>query len=560
MLKNSTLSNIIKIYGITDFNVRVKLFTLISLALISSLLELSSMAGIYPLINQESNSQIYEIISYFATPNRIIIFNIIVACLILSNIVKLLILKYSSHLAYNLGASIISKIHFSIISNSSTNFIEYNSSKYLNIILNGGNDLVAGILMSINLVTNILMIILISTGFYIVSGPQALWFLIGILFLYSLVFKNSRKIIFNNSLLINTSFEKSIKIANESFECYKEIKILKLEVYFNHLFESLIFNARNLQAKNNYMSGSPKSLIEIFMLVAFILISSFSDETNITNNISFIAIILVLSQRLLPLVQNAYNSYTLLLSVNNSISQIINTGFLNSYKELANETKLNSNFTSEFSNFQIKNLSFKLNDIKLFSNLTIEFNKGEKIALVGPSGSGKSTLIEIILGFKKPTCGEIFINNEQIYDYYLNFGSYFAYVPQTIALIDTTIKNNIALGIKNDNIDVQKIEFLLDICLLNSQSLEQDVGQQGNKLSGGQKQRIAIARALYQNPSILILDEATSGLDRETEKKLVKNIYENFKDLTLLVVTHNKDLANHMDRIINLSEISNLNK
>ena len=163
------------------------------------------------------------------------------------------------------------------------------------------------------------------------------------------------------------------------------------------------------------------------------------------------------------------------------------------------------------------------------------------IGFVGESGSGKSTLVDIILGLLKQTNGSLFIDDVQYHDFRLNS---IGYVPQDIYLTDDTIEQNIALGINKNNIDKDRISEVLEITKLNNNinNLEKgvlnEVGDKGIKLSGGQLQRIGIARALYLNPDILILDEPSSALDIDTEKHILDLVYSLNTKQTIIIISH----------------------
>ena len=185
----------------------------------------------------------------------------------------------------------------------------------------------------------------------------------------------------------------------------------------------------------------------------------------------------------------------------------------------------------------------------------MEIRQGQKIGFIGKSGAGKSTLIDLILGLIKPTKGNIFedglILNENIKPWQKLIG----YVPQDIYLLDDTIKNNIAFGLNANDINQEVILKSLELSRLKDyvSSLEKKentvVGNRGIKVSGGQKQRIGIARALYHNPRILILDEATSSLDTINERKIMEEIYNIAENITLIIVTHRHKSVSNCDKI-----------
>ena len=165
----------------------------------------------------------------------------------------------------------------------------------------------------------------------------------------------------------------------------------------------------------------------------------------------------------------------------------------------------------------------------MLKDINIEIKKNTKVGIIGPSGSGKSTLLDLITGLHSPDKGAIFCDNIDIDTNKPGWQKKLGYVPQTIYLLDDSIKNNIAFGIEEEKINNTKVFESLEKSQLtefiNSLPEKENtiIGNNGIRLSGGQRQRIGIARALYSNPEIIILDEATSSLDMENEKKIMEN-------------------------------------
>ena len=196
-------------------------------------------------------------------------------------------------------------------------------------------------------------------------------------------------------------------------------------------------------------------------------------------------------------------------------------------------------------------------------NLTI--NKGEKIGIIGETGSGKSTLLDLIMGLFKPTNGRILIdgvdiNNKQNNNFLISWRNSIASVSQTIFLRDTTIGQNIAFGCnKYENININKLikvakaACIYDFVQDSVNSFRTFVGERGIKLSGGQLQRVGIARALYKDSEIIILDESTSSLDQKTEERVIKSIYEYNKNITLIMVAHRISTLRKCSKIIEIN-------
>ena len=190
----------------------------------------------------------------------------------------------------------------------------------------------------------------------------------------------------------------------------------------------------------------------------------------------------------------------------------------------------------------------------------------EIIGIIGPSGSGKSTLINLLMGVEFTNEGSILIDNVVLKNSNSRkWQEKIGYVPQTIFLTDDTIKKNIALGQEEDFIDNQKIMKLINDCQLSDfvkklkLKEETNVGELGSKISEGQKQRLGIARALYRNPDILVLDEFTSSLDIETENEIMEIIRDLKGRKTVFIVSHRKNPIKYCDKVINLEELNKIN-
>ena len=186
--------------------------------------------------------------------------------------------------------------------------------------------------------------------------------------------------------------------------------------------------------------------------------------------------------------------------------------------------------------------------------------KGDFIGIIGETGSGKSTLINLFTGLLKPSEGKIEVDGLNIFSNLSEWHKKIGYVPQSIYLMDDTIKKNIAFGLREDDIDDNSVKQAVEKASLSEflknlpNGLDTIVGEKGIRISGGQQQRIGIARALYRDPEILILDEATSSLDQSTEKKIMDSIQFLKRKKTLIIVTHRLSTVDKCDKIFFINE------
>ena len=210
--------------------------------------------------------------------------------------------------------------------------------------------------------------------------------------------------------------------------------------------------------------------------------------------------------------------------------------------------------------FENINFSYHDNEDMILRNVNLELKKNDIIGVFGKSGSGKSTFVDLLSGLIRPTNGKILVDGKKIQDVKSNWQKIIGCVPQEVFILDDSLKRNIAFGLPNELIDVEKVNKAIELAKLTefkntlNPGLETLLGESGSRLSGGQRQRIGIARALYHNPNILIFDEATSALDNETEQEVMKAIEELGKEKTMLIIAHRLTTLKGCDKIISLEK------
>jgi len=195
---------------------------------------------------------------------------------------------------------------------------------------------------------------------------------------------------------------------------------------------------------------------------------------------------------------------------------------------------------------KLENVCFKYPDTQhnVLDSVSITIPKGYSVGFIGPSGAGKTTIVDIILGLLKPDSGKVLVDGYDIFKNMSLWQKQIGYIPQNIYLSDNTIRKNIAFGLDDDQIDDNKIWEAIKNAQLDEvvrklpEGLDTWIGEHGLKISGGQRQRIGIARALYSDPTVLVLDEATSSLDTETERGISNSINKLSGEKTLLIIAH----------------------
>jgi ATP-binding cassette subfamily B protein/ATP-binding cassette subfamily C protein len=256
--------------------------------------------------------------------------------------------------------------------------------------------------------------------------------------------------------------------------------------------------------------------------------------------------------------------YRILPSVNRLLNYINSIAYLQRSLDLVHECFHQSTekegdkpITFEKS-IRFENVRFKyVTGGDVLKDISFEIRKSDSIAITGQSGGGKTTLADILIGLHKPTSGAIYIDEQRVTNENIrSWRSRIGYIPQTIYLIDGTVAENIILDLDPDEERIIKVLQMANIWnfLAKKEGIHTRVGEGGVRLSGGQRQRIGIARALYTNPEILVLDEATSSLDNDTEGKIMEQIYKVSENKTLIIIAHRLTTVERCKRRIEIED------
>jgi HlyD family secretion protein len=346
------------------------------------------------------------------------------------------------------------------------------------------------------------------------------------------------------------------KVISESFANMRETILFDSKKIFLDLFSKSNKEIATSLANIQFISVMPRYIIEIFGFLLIMIIISFLALTGaLSNFLPIIAIYLVAGYKLLPALQNIASSYASIKGSYSSLEGMISD--LKEIREIPADLKIHTNYQKiDFDKLVFEKINFSyLHDKVIFKDVSFEISKDKIVGLIGKTGIGKSTFIDIFCGLIPCQNGKIVLNNMDIeYEKYKDIKNLISIVPQKINLLDDTIKNNIFFGRKETDNSDNELEYLKKTCLLdyvdsNNSKWNTVVGENGSRLSGGQIQRLGIARALYRKPQILILDEATAGLDSNSEQEIIKNLI-NFKPkMTILIISHNREILSVCDII-----------
>jgi len=446
------------------------------------------------------------------------------------------------------------------------NYMRRNTSEYVNSIGNLVMTFTGGVLHNIlHLLSELMVGIVVITllAFTNISALGILLIILGtVIFLYDKIFRSKIK---NYGKIISDGHQKMLMGVQEGFGGFKEIRILGKNAVFKQIVEEGANYAAMGQIKSAIIKRAPVYLFD-FVVVTFMItfIISFMKFNNDLNSlIPTLGIFTVATLRLKPVANTIINGITSARLGRYAVSYIYkDIKEMESQKTQSHSRLINYDQSKTFSSIVLKGVSFQYPNAEgcALENLSISLNDGESIGLIGPSGSGKTTLVDVFLGLLEPQEGEILYNNIPLRNSLQVWQNQVAYLPQEVFLFDNTLKQNIALSINNQSLDNLKIKEAIRQAQLTElvdqlpNGIETILGEHGVRLSGGQRQRVAIARAFYHQRNILIMDEATSSLDNETEKEIVEEIRHLKKQKTIIVIAHRLSTVKYCDKIYRLDK------
>ena len=570
------LNNFKKIHKNIGPSNRIGLYLMVFFIIIVTLLEMLSVGLVFPLLNQivepsdNSFSYFKAIFIDFDMSNSMNILTFlslsILLLFLLKTIFLTLIIIFQIRFFIRLNKVITHKVFKKFLSQPFLFYLQRNTSTLLNTVTNESNHFVLYIESFINLLAET-MLVLGLTVLLFYFEPVITSFAIVILFMISLAY-----LLFTNKLVSRLGKLRQQKVAmrikniQEGFGSIKEIILLSIKIFFLKKYDESTRDELDASGVFKLVSTLPRYYIELILIIGICIFLTYSslNGLDIKQKLPFLGLAAVAAFKVMP-------------SINRILSLIQNIRFTSPAvqiisKELELETvyDINEIGTKDIQSIkfdreiELNSISFKYpnSSEEALKNINIKIKKNEYIGIIGKSGSGKTTLINILLGLINPDKGVIRLDN------YLNLDQQnlkvwqnkIGFVSQNVFLIDDTIKKNIALGLEENFIEKEKLEMAINMSQLREfietlpLGVETKLGERGNRLSGGQLQRIGIARALYRNPEIIVLDEATNSLDIDTEASFMESIYNLKKNKTIIAISHRLSTVQKCDKIYVIAE------
>jgi ATP-binding cassette subfamily C protein len=356
-----------------------------------------------------------------------------------------------------------------------------------------------------------------------------------------------------------------LRIVKEALEGVKEIKLLQRLSFFTEMLGKHFARLLRVEIIMNVINVALPNMIELVAIIGLlgVTVMLFASGQDPESVIPILSIFVVALVRMKGSLRWLMNDYTQIQHSGISLDVVyaglqlephVDQQRYSGKQETIDEMH-DMHLTGEL---ELKGVSYCYPNSKrkALDNVNLTIFKGEAIGIVGTTGAGKSTLVDIILGVLNPQQGSVTVDGNDISTNLTGWQKQIGYIPQMIFLLDSTLKQNIALGMEQDEIDDNKIDSCIAAAHLTPlvkrlpQGAETIVGERGIRLSGGERQRIAIARALYNDPDLLIMDEGTSSLDNVTEKKIIQEVNSLKGDRTVFMVAHRLSTVRRCDRII----------
>ena len=546
---------------------RKQAIALLLFSIITSIFEVFTVGSIFNLLsyltkldqtmilqNENSTNNLSSVIELEYTFNNVFI--IFIAFLLMACCCRIallwLMIRFSHIIGNDVGTLMFMKIlkqpieyHFS----TTTNEIISTLTKKIHIL---SLEIVQPIIL---VTTNIMIISVVIFYLLYTAGIMTLIGFVILIIIFYLFWKFSKSKILNNSKIISENADEIIKIISETLSAIKLISMKEIQHIFINRFSRINKKLKFAEGNNVFLSQSIRIWLELFIITFGTIFCYVSIKSGTFLNILPILGGVVFGiYRIIPLVLKAYSGFTTLMGAKESFNDILDFLQLNENDFGNKDLQKKVIFKNEIILSNV-NYNYPLKVIPSLNNINCQIKKYSINGILGITGSGKTTLVSIIAGLLEPKEGNLFVDSKKINTSNVkSWQNKISYVPQETIIIDGSISDNITL-VTQESIDNKRLTEALEIAklekftpYLNSKEI---IGERGIKISGGERQRIGIARAIYDNKEIIILDEPFSALDKKTAQKILSNIIKH-KKFTVLIVTHDDFIVPFCDNIITL--------
>jgi ATP-binding cassette subfamily C protein len=547
-----------------------KFFIIFFLILLGVFLEIISLSSIIPVsavLLTDQNSILNNFKETYSINNKnltILFLWFFLFLLVIKNLYLFLLAKYEVRFVNKVLKNLRLKIYDNYLNQSILFLSKKNSSSLLQNLISYCNAYASFFLLPLlHLALEILVLVFTICVLLYFNFTVTLICSLLLLAFSGLILLINKNSMIKNGAIANSQSILFIKNIQQTFSAVKDIKILGKERFFRKKIEGNINLLNRTSYKSSVIGTYPKYLLETIIVFFIIIFLIFKLNSEYSSEIisPFLILFIAATFRLLPSINKIFNLFNKIRFSIPSVKNLINElkkFETNSYSLLKNK-KINLKLEI-IKKIDINNVKFSYDDKKstCLENINLNIHTNSIIGITGRSGSGKSTLIDIIMGLKYANSGSVKINNINLLDVNDSWRKTIGYVQQDVFLLDESIQSNIAFGVEEKKVNKKKVFELIQKMQLESfiktlpDGIDTKVGERGARISGGQKQRIAIARALYNSPKILILDEATNGIDYDSEILILKLLRKIKKNMIIIFVSHKKNVLKFCDAVYQL--------
>ena len=475
----------------------------------------------------------------------------------LATISRIFLIIIQTRTGHHIGADFGKRIYENALYKSYDKFLLINSSIVVSGISQKTTNAVYNVIFPIlNFFSSLIILFAILLILFFINFKITVAILLLFILIYSFTLILTKNKMKSYSLIADIETNLVVKKVQEGLGSIRDILLGNFQSQYIKNFQSSDLKLRRALGSVQILSYSPKFIVELIFifLICLIAYNLAIKPEGISKHLAVLVTYVVAGQRMLPHCQNIYSSLSLIKSGKKTMLSVLELISEENNKILFSQ---NSKILSFQKEIFFKNVFFSYDKKLVINNLNLSVKKGSKIGIIGKTGNGKSTFLDLLMGLLTPITGQILIDNKVlIKENLLSWQKNISHVPQNIFLSDTSIAENIAFGISNQNINIELVKKASKIAnidlLINSwpKKYQTIVGEKGMQISGGERQRIGIARAIYRESSILVLDEATNALDEETEMEIVNSIFKINPDLTIFIVSHNREILKNCTKII----------
>ena len=528
-----------------------------------------AVTGIQSQMPGDRVSQVLDLIgiSEFSFQGQVAFLGLLAGVILVTRtVVSVFITRKALFFLSRRSAMITSMLVSRLLSQSLVTIQSKSTLVYSQALTSGVSSVTLGILGSvISVVADVSLLIIMLASLFVVDPLIALtsvsfFGLLGFT-LYKLLNVRAYKLGYSNTKLTVATNE----IITEVLETYREAVVRNRRDYYARHIGELSRSQSDVVAEMQFMPNITKYVIEAGMVVGAILIAGVQFAMQDAQHaVATLSVFMAASTRIAPAIMRLQQS---LMKIKNSLGSAAPTiDLIKLLSHLEPVQHTNDELDSVHASFKPEievnsvSLTYPNQSKAAVKNITLKIRSGESVAIVGPSGAGKTSLIDLILGVQPPDSGVVLISGKNPEEAVALWPGAIAYVPQEIRISNSTFRENVSLGFsqESDNDDLiweaieiaQLTEFVKNLPL----GLSTQVGNRGTALSGGQRQRLGIARALFPKPKLLVLDEATSSLDGQTESAISKAINRMKGSVTLLIIAHRLSTVRNVDKVIYLDD------